>query len=115
MTGPRPPIGSENTNGSGGERTPAALPDTPERPAGRRKPRRSAPNVLPCERCPHCQALHPAKLYLSIPEAAGYLGWATSTIYSRRSKNLMPRGYRLGRSVRFRSCDLAGLLEQERP
>jgi excisionase family DNA binding protein len=58
-----------------------------------------------------------AERLLSAQELADYLEVPVKTIYTWRHRNTGPRGFRVGRHLRFRWCDveswLAGLIAEE--
>jgi excisionase family DNA binding protein len=49
---------------------------------------------------------------LTIAELATYLDVSPWTIYDWRHKGLGPRGYKVGRGVRYRSSDVEAWLEE---
>ncbi len=53
------------------------------------------------------------KILLTVEDVSQFLSISRFTIYSKRSRNEMPRAYRIGRSIRFASCDVARMAELE--
>ena len=62
-----------------------------------------------------CNRMHPRKPFLSIAEVAGYLGLSPATITSKRSRSRgeLPGAFRVNRSVRYSSCDIARMMRLE--
>ena len=54
---------------------------------------------------------NPASQFLATPEAAEYIGVHKSTLDTWRCRGEGPRFLKLGRSVRYRICDLDAYLE----
>ncbi len=50
---------------------------------------------------------------LTIPEVAGMLGVPPATLYGWRYKGEGPRGYRIGRHVRYRRSAVESWLEKQ--
>lgn len=49
---------------------------------------------------------------LTIPQLCEYLGVPVSTVYLWRTRNQGPRGFRVGKQVRFRADDVLAWLEE---
>ena len=49
--------------------------------------------------------------WIGIEELAQELGVPTRTVYAWRSKGYGPRGYRLGKHVRFKQADVSAWIE----
>ena len=49
---------------------------------------------------------------LSAQEVADYLGVPLATLYAWRSRNLAPRGVKVGRHIRFRPVDVERWVDQ---
>jgi excisionase family DNA binding protein len=50
---------------------------------------------------------------MSLEEVAGYLGVPVRTVYSWRSTSKGPRGFRVGKYVRFKASDVELWLERQ--
>jgi excisionase family DNA binding protein len=48
---------------------------------------------------------------MSLEEVAGYLGVPVRTVYSWRATSKGPRGFRVGKFVRYKASDVAAWLE----
>jgi excisionase family DNA binding protein len=66
---------------------------------------RSTPDEIPAE---------VGRRLLSPPEVAAFLGVPLQTIYRWRYRHEGPRGYRVGRHVRYRVTDIERWLEEHR-
>lgn len=56
----------------------------------------------------HPASLHGVERLLSAQELADYLEVPVKTIYTWRHRNTGPRGFRIGKHLRFRWCDETG-------
>jgi len=50
---------------------------------------------------------------MSLEEVAGYLGVPVRTVYSWRATSKGPRGFRVGKFVRYKASDVAAWLERQ--
>ena len=94
LLGTSPDISAESRRGSGPPRTISA--------------RRA--HLLPMEtRHTHTDAIGNV---LSTSELAAYLQVSVQTLYDLRSQGRGPRGFRVGRELRFRLCEIESWLER---
>lgn len=56
----------------------------------------------------------PEDRLLTAQEVADFLGVPVATLYSWRHKHEGPRGFRVGRHVRYRAADVEAWLEAQR-
>lgn len=56
----------------------------------------------------------PEPLEWGIPEVASYLGVKVATVYRWRKYGKGPRGFRLGKEIRFRPSEVAAWAEGQR-
>ena len=50
---------------------------------------------------------------MSLEEVAGYLGVPVRTVYSWRATSKGPRGFRVGKFVRYKASDVAAWLDRQ--
>ncbi len=58
-------------------------------------------------RCPECKEVHPKLPYIDSATVAWFCSFSLATVYSYRSRHILPEPARRAGSPRFNSCEIA--------